>query len=72
MRLLLLIKDVEHFNEVLNSNLFSQFLENADKIPIYKAMGYLPKLLKKSPGVTLETSCGKPCLFKSFVVYNSK
>ena len=31
-------------------NLFSQFLENADKIPKYKAMGYLPKKGKKNPG----------------------
>ena len=30
-------------------NLFSQFLENADKIPNSKAMGYLPKKGKKSP-----------------------
>ena len=30
-------------------NLFSQFLENADKIPKSKAMGYLPKKGKKSP-----------------------
>ena len=29
-------------------NLFSQFLENADKIPKSKAMGYLPKKGKKT------------------------
>ena len=31
-------------------NLFSQFHENADKIPNSKAMGYLPKKWKKKPG----------------------
>jgi len=30
-------------------NLFSQFHENADKIPNSKAMGYLPKKWKKNP-----------------------
>jgi hypothetical protein len=33
-------------------NLFSQFHENADKIPNSKAMGYLPKKGKKKPGIT--------------------
>ena len=30
-------------------NLFSQFHENADKIPNSKAMGYLPKKWEKTP-----------------------
>ena len=42
------IKDAELIHVVLNFNLFSQFLENADKIPNFKTMGYLPKKLKKS------------------------
>ena len=32
-------------------NLFSQFHENADKIPNSKAMGYLPKKWKKKTDV---------------------
>ena len=42
------IKDVELIHVVLNPILFSQFLENADKIPNFKAMGYLPNTLKKN------------------------
>ena len=42
------IKDAELIHVVVNPNLFSQFLENADKIPNFKAMGYLPKKAEQS------------------------
>jgi hypothetical protein len=41
-------KDAELIHVVINPNLFSQCLKNADKIPNFKAMGYLPKKAEQS------------------------